>query len=384
MNNSDDRNGKKRGESNPYRGERRNSGDLHSASHRQDRTGNTNEKRNFDSNRSGQSSPGNRDHQEWDRNAKRSTGSYSRRTEEGSKDRGFRKDGDSRPGYTHSEGKPFRDRSFSKSENEFSRTRRGKRPRIKRPKPDAAGPRTPKNDGTTRLNKYIAHAGICSRREADDLIKAGLVTINEQVVTEMGVKVNPGDVVKYNGEKLRSEKKVYILLNKPKDFVTTNDDPEGRKTVIDIVKKACDERVYPVGRLDRNTTGILLLTNDGGLATRLTHPKYNVKKIYQVFLEENLKIEDLNTLAEGVTLDDGFIKPDSVNIIDPEKKNEIGIEIHSGKNRIVRRMFEHLGYKVTRLDRVFFAGLTKKNLPRGKYRFLTEKEISMLKMNAFG
>ncbi len=207
--------------------------------------------------------------------------------------------------------------------------------------------------------------------------------INDKVVTEMGVKVNPGDVVKYNGEKLRSEKKVYLLLNKPKDFVTTNDDPEGRKTVMELIKNACDERVYPVGRLDRNTTGVLLFTNDGGLATRLTHPKYNVKKIYHIFLEEEMKEEDLKKLAEGVTLDDGFIQPDAVSLISQEKKKEIGMEIHSGKNRIVRRMLEHLGYKVIRLDRVIFAGLTKKNLPRGKFRFLTEKEVNMLKMNAF-
>ena len=239
------------------------------------------------------------------------------------------------------------------------------------------------NDGETRLNKFIAHAGICSRREADELIKAGLVSVNDQVVTEMGVKVNPGDIVKYNGERLRSERKVYILLNKPRDFVTTADDPEGRKTVMDLVRNACPERVYPVGRLDRNTTGILLLTNDGALATRLTHPKFNVKKIYHVFLENDLKEEDLAKLAEGITLDDGFIKPDAVHYANPEKRNELGMEIHSGKNRIVRRMLEHLGYKVIRLDRVVFAGLNKKNLPRGRYRFLNEREINMLKMNVF-
>ncbi len=207
--------------------------------------------------------------------------------------------------------------------------------------------------------------------------------INDQIVTEMGVKVKPGDVVKYNGARLSSERKVYILLNKPKDFVTTNDDPEGRKTVMDLVRKACEERVYPVGRLDRNTTGVILLTNDGGLATRLTHPKYNVKKVYHVFLEEAFKEEDFARMTEGVTLEDGFIKPDSLSFISPGTPNEVGLEIHSGKNRIVRRMFEHLGYKVLRLDRVVFAGLTKKNLPRGKFRFLTEPEINMLKMNAF-
>ncbi len=260
---------------------------------------------------------------------------------------------------------------------------RPKRPRIKIRKDDQQGSQLQSSDGTVRLNKYIAHAGICSRREADELIKAGLVTVNDEVITEMGVKVKPGDVVKYNGERLRAEKKVYLLLNKPKDIVTTSDDPEGRKTVMDLVRNACDQRLYPVGRLDRNTTGVLLMTNDGSLATRLMHPKYNVRKIYHVILQSTLKPEDMNRLAEGITLEDGFIQPDAVSFISEEARNEVGIEIHSGRNRIVRRMFEHLGYKVTRLDRVVFAGLTKKNLPRGKYRFLTEREINRLKMNAF-
>ncbi len=268
-------------------------------------------------------------------------------------------------------------------DDSVSGERRGKRPRITKSQQNNNSSSGFKGDGSTRLNKYIAHAGICSRREADDLIKAGLVMVNDTVVTEMGVKVNPGDVVKYNGEKLRSEKKIYILLNKPKDYVTTSDDPEGRKTVLDLVKNACKERVYPVGRLDRNTTGLLLLTNDGAIATRLTHPKYNVKKIYHIFLEGDFKAEDLARMEEGLTLEDGFIKPDSLSFIKPETRNEVGMEIHSGRNRIVRRMFEHLGYKVIRLDRVLFAGLTKKNLPRGKFRFLTEMEVNMLKMNAF-
>lgn len=240
---------------------------------------------------------------------------------------------------------------------------------------------TQKNkDNSIRLNKYIASSGICSRREADEFIKAGLVTVNDEVVTEMGVKIQPGDVVKYNGEKIRAERKVYILLNKPKDFVTTLDDPEGRKTVMELVKNAGRERVYPVGRLDRNTTGVLLLTNDGELASRLTHPKYDQKKIYHVFLDRSMDNHDFKKLAAGIELSDGFIKPDGLSFVNPDSKSELGIEIHSGRNRIVRRMLEALNYKVIRLDRVYFAGLTKKNLPRGKWRYLNDKEISYLKM----
>ncbi len=234
-----------------------------------------------------------------------------------------------------------------------------------------------------RLNKFIAHSGICSRREADELISAGLVAVNDVVITELGSRVKHDDTVKYNGERIRSEKKVYILLNKPKDFVTTNDDPEGRKTVLDLIHNAGKERVYPVGRLDRNTTGVLLLTNDGEMASKLTHPKYNRKKIYHIFLDKALQDEDYEKVVKGLELEDGFIKPDAVDFVKPGSKTELGIEIHSGKNRVVRRIFETLGYHVDRLDRVYFAGLTKKNLSRGKWRFLTEKEISMLKMNAF-
>lgn len=259
------------------------------------------------------------------------------------------------------------------------KNRRGKRQRI----PSITARTSFGPDGTMRLNKFIAHSGICSRREADDLISAGLVTVNDEVITELGSRVKRGDSVKYNGERIRSEKKVYILLNKPKDFVTTNDDPEGRKTVLDLVKSAGNERVYPVGRLDRNTTGVLLLTNDGEMASKLTHPKYNRKKIYHVFLDKPLLEEDYEKVAKGLELEDGFIKPDAVDFVKPDSKSELGIEIHSGKNRVVRRIFETLGYHVARLDRVYFAGLTKKNLSRGKWRFLTEKEISMLKMSAF-
>lgn len=234
-----------------------------------------------------------------------------------------------------------------------------------------------------RLNKYIANSGVCSRREADEYIKTGAVTINDEVVTDMGVKVQPNDVVRFNGERLNPEQKVYLLLNKPKDFVTTLEDKHADKTVMDLIKGACSERVYPVGRLDKNTTGVLLLTNDGDLAKRLTHPKYNKKKIYHVHLDTNFIKNDFEKLINGVELEDGFIKADDLQYVDAADKKQVGIEIHSGKNRIVRRIFEHLGYKVKKLDRVYFAGLTKFNLPRGKWRFLSEKEIKMLKMGAF-
>ena len=234
-----------------------------------------------------------------------------------------------------------------------------------------------------RLNRFLANAGICSRREADDYIKAGVVSVNGEVVTEMGTKVSFRDKVLFHDQIVKSEKKVYILINKPKDCVTTSDDPQERFTVMDLIKEVCQERVYPVGRLDRNTTGVLLLTNDGDLAARLMHPKYNKKKIYHVFLNKNLTKADMETIAKGVELEDGKIAADNISYVDETDKKQVGIEIHSGRNRLVRRIFEHLGYKVEKLDRVYFAGLTKKNLPRGKYRFLTEKEISILNMGAF-
>ncbi len=234
-----------------------------------------------------------------------------------------------------------------------------------------------------RLNKYIAASGICSRREADQLISAGLVKVNGNTVTELGTKVSPGDDVRYNGERMRTEKKVYLLLNKPKDYVTTTRDPKERKTVMALIKDACHERIYPVGRLDRNTTGVLLFTNDGELAKKLTHPGYHKKKIYHVFLDKSFSAGDFKTLAAGIRLEDGPVQPDAISYASNEHKREVGLEIHSGRNRIVRRMFEALGYRVNKLDRVYFAGLTKKNLPRGKWRFLTEKEISSLKMNAY-
>jgi 23S rRNA pseudouridine2605 synthase len=236
-----------------------------------------------------------------------------------------------------------------------------------------------KYDGLTRLNKYLSNAGICSRREADDLIKAGAVSVNGKVITEMGYKVGPDDKVNYGGETLRNQKKVYLLLNKPKDYITTTDDPQERRTVMELIEGACKERVYPVGRLDRNTTGLLLFTNDGELATRLMHPKFGIRKVYQVTLNKNLKTEDFQDLMQGIELEDGLIKPDELTYIEGSKK-DLGIEIHSGRNRIVRRMFEHIGYEVIKLDRVAFAGLTKKDLPRAKWRFLSEKEVGFLKM----
>lgn len=240
-----------------------------------------------------------------------------------------------------------------------------------------------RSDGKVRLNKFIANSGICSRREADDMIKAGLVSVNGKVVTEMGIRVSPEDDVRYNGERMKQERKVYILLNKPKDFITTLKDPFAKRTVIDLIKGACKERVYPVGRLDRNTTGVLLLTNDGDLAKKLAHPSSNKKKVYHAFLDKNLKYEDMEKVMEGFELEDGFVKVDAINYVDPKDKKQLGIEIHSGKNRIVRRIFEHIGYEVTKLDRVYFAGLTKKGVERGHWRFLTEQEITMLKMGSF-
>ena len=234
-----------------------------------------------------------------------------------------------------------------------------------------------------RLNKFLANAGVCSRREADEFIQAGLVTVNGQVVTELGTKIIRTDEVKFHDAVVSLEKKVYVLLNKPKDYVTTSDDPQQRKTVMDLVKDVCPERIYPVGRLDRNTTGVLLLTNDGDLASKLTHPKFLKKKVYHVHLDKNLTAHDMQQISEGITLEDGEIKADAVAYADERDKSQVGIEIHSGKNRIVRRIFESLGYRVTKLDRVQFAGLTKKNLRRGDWRFLTEKEVDMLRMGAF-
>ena len=234
-----------------------------------------------------------------------------------------------------------------------------------------------------RLNKYMANAGICSRREADEYIQQGKIKVNGEVVTELGTKITRNDIVEYDEKVVTPERKCYVLLNKPKDCVTTSDDPNGRTTVLDLVKNACQERIYPVGRLDRNTTGVLLLTNDGDLASKLTHPKFVKKKIYHVWTDKDIAEEDMQRIADGIELEDGEIHADAISYVSDNDRNQAGIEIHSGRNRIVRRIFEHLGYRVTKLDRVYFAGLTKKNLPRGRWRYLTQEEVNFLRMGAF-
>ncbi|WP_298793498.1 pseudouridine synthase [uncultured Allomuricauda sp.] len=271
---------------------------------------------------------------------------------------------------------------------------RGKRPsgnsqkrNPKKPFPKKEGfrnkpqkPAQKSNPDEIRLNRYVANAGICSRREADTYIAAGSVSVNGKVVTEMGYKVKLSDDVRFDGRKLNPEKKEYILLNKPKNFITTTSDEKGRRTVMELVSNASNSRLLPVGRLDRNTTGLLVFTNDGDLTKKLTHPTYGVRKIYHVHLDKNLALADLRKIQDGLTLDDGKVSVDDVSYIQGAPKKEIGIEIHSGRNRIVRRIFEHLDYKVTKLDRVIFAGLTKKDLPRGHWRHLTEQEVVNLKM----
>ena len=238
-----------------------------------------------------------------------------------------------------------------------------------------------KGDVELRLNRFISNAGVCSRRDADKLIVNGLVTVNGEVITELGYKVKKRDTVVYNGKTLQSEKKIYLLLNKPKGYITTVDDPHAKHTVMDLIKGACKERIYPVGRLDKETTGLLLFTNDGDMAEKLMHPASEKKKIYHVFLNRDLKEEHLEAIRSGIELEDGHIAADEINYADDNDKTQVGIEIHSGKNRIVRRIFEHFGYEIVKLDRVFFAGLTKKNVPRGKWRLLTPAEVSFLKMN---
>jgi len=234
-----------------------------------------------------------------------------------------------------------------------------------------------------RLNKYIANAGICSRREADDLIKAGTIKVNGKTIVEMGYRVMPNDKIHYNNELICQEEKIYILMNKPKDYITTSKDPQKRRTVLSLLGNNVRIRVYPVGRLDRLTTGVLLLTNDGEMAKKLVHPSSNKKKIYHVFLDKNVKNEHLQQILAGINLEDGYIKADAIQYPDPNDKKQVGVELHSGRNRIIRRIFEHLGYDVGKLDRVYFAGLTKKGLQRGEWRYLTEKEIQMLRMGAF-
>ncbi len=286
-------------------------------------------------------------------------------------------------------------RKFEKSTEPFESDRpkrsfgedHAERPqRDYRPKAEAYTPKPRRRKAVDeegiRLNKFIANSGVCSRREADEYIIAGLVSVNGQIITELGTKIQAQDDVRFNGERLRGEEKVYLLMNKPKDFVTTLSDPNAEKTVMDLISGNCSQRVYPVGRLDKSTTGVLLLTNDGELTEKLTHPSNMSKKIYHVFLDKNLSGSDFKALLDGINLEDGPMHADSLSYID-EDKSQVGLEIHSGRNRIVRRMFEHLGYKVKKLDRVFFAGLTKKNLRRGQWRFLTEQEVTMLKMGAF-
>ncbi len=295
-------------------------------------------------------------------------------------------DGERKP-YAKREGGDFdRPRKSYDDKKSFDKPYEPKRSKSERvvEKSKKAGPAKTSDqkgvgDDAVRLNRYVANAGICSRREADVLIATGVVTVNGKIVTEMGYKVNPTDVVTYGGVPIKNEVKKYLLLNKPKDYITTMDDPEERKTVMELIRKACKERLYPVGRLDRNTTGVLLFTNDGDLTAKLTHPKFNVRKVYHVVLDKRITSEDFRTLSEGIELADGPIKPDAIEYVG-EGKSELGVEIHSGRNRIVRRLFEHLGYEVMKLDRVVFAGLTKKDLPRGKHRFLTPKEIDFLKM----
>ncbi|MEY3677874.1 MAG: hypothetical protein RI924_15 [Bacteroidota bacterium] len=347
----------------------------------------------------------------------------SKRPFETSDKRSFRKDGDSAKRSFRKEGdsekRPFRKdgdsakRSFRKDEDSAKRTfrkegdtdersdftksykrsdgphERGyqKTYKARKSAPERLGGKGPKrptasakDDGLIRLNRYISNAGICSRRKADELIAAGVVSVNGTVVSELGFRVDPAkDVIRYNGETLKREKMVYVLLNKPKDYITTTDDPQERRTVMQLVEKASRERIYPVGRLDRNTTGLLLMTNDGDLAEKLSHPKNNVTKIYHAELNKSLSQGDLNKISFGLELEDGFIKPDEITYVQGASKREIGIQIHSGKNRIVRRIFEHLGYEVIKLDRVIYANLTKKDLPRGRWRHLDEKEIIQLK-----
>ena len=287
----------------------------------------------------------------------------------------------------NNEGRPPR-REFGSYNNDRPQHRNFHSKDAEKYQPRERGPKPVRKQDidpdAVRLNKFIANSGVCSRREADEYILAGLVTVNGEVIQELGTKVKATDDIRFNGERLKGEKKVYIIMNKPKDYVTTTSDPNADKNVMDLINKdLCPERVYPVGRLDKNTTGILLFTNDGGLTESLTHPSYNRKKIYQVNLDKNLKKSDFEQLLTGIELEDGTIAADALSYVG-EDESVIGIEIHSGRNRIVRRMFEHLGYRVQKLDRVFFAGLTKKNLRRGQWRFLSESEVSILKISKNG
>ncbi len=277
--------------------------------------------------------------------------------------------------------KPSSKRNFKKSNsqsknNAFKGNFKPKRKFVPKKKKN----REKSDEEGIRLNKYIARAGLASRREADQLIKTGVVEVNGKVIQEMGYKVQPTDVVRFDGKRIKAEKKVYVLLNKPKGFITTTKDEKGRKTVMELVANASPYRIYPVGRLDRPTTGVLLLTNDGDMAKKLTHPKHNVKKIYHVTLDKNLSSGDFHKVLKGVELEEGIAMVDKISYIDGKKKNEIGLEIHIGWNRVIRRVFAEIGYEVTKLDRVYFAGLTKKGVKRGNWKILTEQEVSYLKM----
>jgi 23S rRNA pseudouridine2605 synthase len=303
--------------------------------------------------------------------------SYIKKDQFGKGDQPFRKFDDKKSQSSRStDSRPFRKRDDSGKPNFQDRGERIENAPSMRNRKNAPV----KDDGLIRLNRYIANSGICSRRKADELIAAGVVSVNGEVVSELGQKVDPyKDEIRYNGELLKREKRVYVLLNKPKDYITTTDDPQERRTVMQLVEKASRERIYPVGRLDRNTTGLLLMTNDGDLADKLSHPKNGITKIYHVELNRSLSQGDLNKIQFGLELEDGIIKPDSVSYVAGGSKREVGIQIHSGKNRIVRRIFEHLGYEVVKLDRVVYGNLTKKDLPRGRWRFLEEHELIQIK-----
>ncbi len=352
--------------SRPYNREERPQRDFNRDYNRSEQSGEERPRRTF--NRDGEQRPFNRENRDHNREFNREGRSFNRSERSG----GFRQ---------RDEQGGFRQRPAE---------RPAKRPVVRTKTAYSAGeipesyPRfaAPKQEGEIRLNRYIAQSGLCSRREADDLIADGKVTVNGVVVTEMGTKVQPTDEVCVNENRVVSEKKVYILLNKPKGFVTTVEDEHAAKTVMDIVKGACAERIYPVGRLDKNSLGVLLMTNDGDLTKTLTHPSYEKRKVYQVTLDKPLTKADMEQIVEGITLEDGFIQADEVSYVN-ESKKEVGIEIHSGRNRIVRRIFEHQGYTVTKLDRVLFAGLTKKNLKRGQWRFLTPQEVAMLKSGLY-
>ena len=315
--------------------------------------------------------------QDRDENAERRDNRYQNRDrndrrEEGRRERGSREDGGRREGY-RGERRDRGERDDRREDgNGAPKSVYSKKKQIEYRK---------KNEGQEtelRLNRYIAKGGVCSRRDADVLITAGRVKVNGEVVQQVGVKVKRTDRVEVDDQVITPERKVYLVLNKPKDYVTTVEDPLERRTVMTLIEGACKERVYPIGRLDRQTTGVLLFTNDGDLAKKLTHPKYNQKKIYHVFLDKVVQTGDLEAIRKGIDLEDGFIQADDVRVAEDDR-TQVGIEIHSGRNRIVRRIFEHLGYQILRLDRVFFAGITKKNLPRGHWRFLTEDEVNILK-----